>query len=84
MNPRVKKVIANDDFTLLLKFSNDEVRLFNAKPYLEKGIFRELQDIRLFKTARVFDGTVQWIHEQDLCPDTLYIKSAQVEEPNMK
>jgi hypothetical protein len=78
MNPRVKEVIANDDFTLLLRFSNDEVRLFDARPYLEKGIFRELQDIRLFKTAKVFDGTVQWIHEQDLCPDTLYLKSTRV------
>jgi hypothetical protein len=78
MNPRVKEVIANGDFTLLLRFSNDEVRLFDARPYLEKGIFRELQDIRLFKTAKVFDGTVQWIHGQDLCPDTLYLKSTRV------
>jgi hypothetical protein len=82
MNPRVKEVIANDDFTLLLKFSNNEMRLFDAKPYLEKGIFRELQDTRLFKTARVFDGAVQWIHEQDLCPDTLYMKSIKVGDSN--
>ena len=80
MNPRVKKVIANDDFTLLLKFTNNEVRLFDAKPYLEKGNFRELQEIRLFKTAKVFAGTVQWIHEQDLCPDTLYMKSTRVND----
>lgn len=78
MNPRIKKVKANDDFTLLLEFTNNEIKLFNAKPYLEKGIFRELNDINLFKTARVFDGTVQWIHEQDLCPDTLYLKSIPV------
>jgi hypothetical protein len=48
MNPRVKEVIANEDFMLLLRFSNDEVRLFDARPYLEKGIFRDLLDIRLF------------------------------------
>ena len=84
MSPRVNNVIANDDFTLLLKFSNNEVRLFDAKPYLEKGIFRELLDIRLFKTAKVFDGTVQWIHEQDLCPDTLYMKSARVKDADIK
>jgi len=79
MNPRIKKVQANDDFTLLLEFTNNEIKLFNAKPYLTKGIFRELNDISLFKTVRVFDGTVQWIHEQDLCPDTLYLKSTPVE-----
>jgi hypothetical protein len=32
------------------------VRLFDARRYPEKGIFRELLDIRLFKTAKVFDG----------------------------
>jgi hypothetical protein len=79
MNPRIKKVQANDDFTLLLEFTNSEIKLFNAKPYLIKGIFRELNDINLFKTVRVIDGTIQWIHEQDLCPDTLYLKSIPVD-----
>ena len=79
MNPRIKKVKANDDFTLLLEFTNNEIKLFNAKPYLQKGIFRELQDINLFKTVKVFDGTIQWIHEQDLCPDTLYLNSVPLE-----
>ena len=39
MNPRVVEVIANDDYTLTLKFTNGEVRIFDAKPYLTKGIF---------------------------------------------
>ena len=56
---------------------NDEVRIFDAKPYLTKGVFKELQDIHLFKTVKVFDETTQWIHEQDLCPDTLYEKGYQ-------
>jgi hypothetical protein len=79
MNPRVVEVKANDDYTLKLKFTNGEIRLFNAKQYLAKGIFKELLDIHLFKTVKVFDGTVQWIHEQDLCPDTLYEKSLPIE-----
>ncbi|MBN2009421.1 DUF2442 domain-containing protein [candidate division KSB1 bacterium] len=78
MNPRIKSVQANDDFTLSLEFTNNEKKIFNVKPYLTKGIFKELNDITLFKTAKVFDGTVQWIHEQDLCPDTLYLKSVPV------
>ncbi len=80
MNPRVLKVITDDDYTLLITFTNGEIRLFDAKPYLKIGIFKELNDIALFKTARVYDGTVQWIHEQDLCPDTLYLKSNPIKE----
>ena len=75
MNPRVTQVIAHDDYTLVLEFTNGEQRIFQAWPYLQKGIFQELQDRQLFKTAKVVDGTVQWLHEQDLCPDTLYVKS---------
>ena len=47
---------------------------------MQKGIFQELNDIHLFKTAKVIDGSVQWIHEQDLCPDTLYSKSVPVKD----
>lgn len=63
MNPRVTQVIANDDYTLLLEFTNGEKRRFHAWPYLQKGIFQELQDRQLFKTAKVVDGTVQWLHK---------------------
>jgi hypothetical protein len=78
MNPRVRDVTPHDDYTLTLVFTNAEVRVFDVKPYLEHGVFQELNDIALFKTVRVWKGTVQWIHEQDFCPDTLYQESTAV------
>jgi hypothetical protein len=78
MNPRVKSVTPNDDYTLTLVFTNGEVRLFDVKPYLEYGVFQELKDMALFRTAKVSMGTVQWIHSQDFCPDTLYQDSKVV------
>lgn len=78
MNPRVKDVVPNEDFTLTITFTNGEVGCFDMKPYLELGIFRELKDWNLFSTAKPFMGTVQWKHEQDLCPDTLYIDSKKI------
>jgi hypothetical protein len=42
---------------------------------LEKGVFSELKDEGIFNTVRVVNGTVQWIHDQDICPDTLYLDS---------
>ncbi len=41
MNPRVKAVKPNPDYTLTLLFVNDEIRLFDVKPYLDIGIFTE-------------------------------------------
>jgi len=78
MNPRVVNVTANDDYTLTLTFSNGEVGLFDVTPYLNKGVFQELQDKSYFKLARVALGTVQWPHEQDFCPDTLYEESRKM------
>jgi hypothetical protein len=50
------------------------------KPYLDKGIFKELRDISLFKTVRPFLGSIQWKNGQDLCPDTLYLDSKKAEQ----
>lgn len=75
MNPRVKKVKPNSDFTITLCFDNGEQRVFDVKPYLDKGIFQELQDKRLFNSVRVFLGSVQWKNGQDFCPDVLYRES---------
>lgn len=81
MNPRVVAVVAQtEDFTLLLRFSNQEIRTFDVKPYLTKGFFRELQDRAYFSAARVSLGSVAWPHGQDFCPDTLYEASEPLTE----
>jgi hypothetical protein len=76
MNPRVKEVTPNRDYTITLTFSNDEVKVFDMKPYLDIGIFRELKDLRLFNSVKPFLGSIQWRNGQDLCPDTLYLESS--------
>lgn len=49
MNPRVTTVRPNPDHTITLTFANGEVRRFDVKPYLDKGIFRELKDLQNYK-----------------------------------
>lgn len=75
VNPRVKAVKPNPDYTLTLLFANGEVRLFDVKPYLDIGIFIELKDKSLFNSVKPFLGSVQWQNGQDFCPDTLYLDS---------
>lgn len=71
----VTAVVARNDFHLELEFSTGEVRLFNARPYLDKGVFKQLQDIRRFKQAHVAFDTVCWPGNLDIAPETLYDKS---------
>jgi hypothetical protein len=75
VNPRVAGVKPNPDYTLTLTFTNGQVKTFDVKPYLDKGIFRELRDMRLFNSVRPFLGSVQWKNGQDFCPDMLYMDS---------
>ncbi len=82
----MKKVVAvkaNEDFTLDLKFNEGSLRRFDAKPYLDYGVFLELKDIRYFQQVRIAFGTVQWPHEQDISPETLYLESAPLNEANL-
>lgn len=75
MNPRVKRVKPNPNHTITLIFANDEVRVFDVRPYLDKGIFQELKTLRYFNAVQPCLGTVQWKNGQDFCPDTLYEES---------
>jgi len=75
---KVLEVSANDDWTLDLKFSDGIIKRFDAKPYVEYEVFRELKDLNYFKQVTVAFGTVQWADEEDISPDTLYLEGAQI------
>ena len=75
MNPRVVDVKPNPDYSLTLKFSNGEVRRFDVRPHLEKGVFQELKDVKLFNSVKPSLGSIEWLNGQDLCPETLYLDS---------
>jgi hypothetical protein len=74
----VKEVKPAPDYQLDLTFENGERRLFDMKPYLEAGIFRELRDIDLFNTVRVSFDTVEWANEADMDPEFLYQEGKSV------
>lgn len=78
MNPRVISVEPKDNFHLLLTFENEEKKIFDVNPYLDKGIFKELKTEAMFCSVRVDNGTVTWSNEADFCPDTLYIDSEPI------
>ena len=81
MNPRVKDVTPNEDYTVSLVFDNGEEKVFDVSPYLDKGVFTELKDINIFKSVKPVLGSIQWKNGQDFCPDTLYLASSRITKP---
>jgi hypothetical protein len=71
----IKDVKPMEDYLLLLTFENGEKRHFDMKPYLNVGIFQELQDVELFNTVKVSFDSIEWDNEADFDPEVLYQKS---------
>ena len=75
MNPRVSLVTPTEDYKLHLVFSNGEEGIYDCHDLLNFGVFKELRDRNYFKKVVAVHGTVAWPHDQDICPDTLYLDS---------
>lgn len=81
MNPRVSSVVPLSGYKLHLEFGSGEAGVYDCCDLLGIGVFKELQDENYFRTVKVLDGTVVWPHDQDICPDTLYLDSMRTTEP---
>jgi hypothetical protein len=66
------KVEPLDNYLLKLTFENNEERIFDIKPFLNKGKFNELTDIKMFKSVHINFDTVEWNNNLDLDPESLY------------
>ena len=75
----IKDVKPQDNYLLLLTFENGEKRQFDMKPYLDFGIFKELKDLRLFKTVKTSFDSIEWDNEADFDPEILYQKSLRID-----
>jgi hypothetical protein len=77
MNPRVKQVTPQPGYKLKIVFSNNEEGIYDCSKLLDFGVFRELKDVTYFNQVMVCDGTIAWPHDQDICPDTIYIDAVK-------
>lgn len=67
----VKTVQPLDDYRIFVKLEDGREGIFDLKPYLNHGVFRELQDKTYFSQVDIVFGAVTWPHEQDIAPETL-------------
>ncbi|MDR3267413.1 MAG: DUF2442 domain-containing protein [Tannerella sp.] len=78
MNPRVVDVKPAENYTVNVWFNNGEKGNFDVKPYLDKGIFRELRDVSVFNSVHPDGLSIEWDNEVALCPDTVYLDSVKI------
>jgi hypothetical protein len=77
-SPVVSVVPDDENYTLLLTFADGKCGIYDVKPYLDWGVFKALNDKKVFNTARVWFDTVCWDGELDIAPETLYHKCVPI------
>ena len=75
----VKLVKPLPDYRIYVEVEDGRCGVFDLKPYLDRGVFRELRDERYFRRVGIVLGAVTWPHEQDIAPETLLAEMTPVE-----
>jgi Protein of unknown function (DUF2442) len=67
----VKQVRPLEDYILYVELEDGREGVVDIKPYLNHGVFQELQDKSCFAKVDVVSGAVTRPHAQDIAPETL-------------
>lgn len=67
----VKLVKPLEDYRIYVEIEDGRKGIFDLKPYLDFGVFRELKNVHYFNQVGIMFGAVTWPHEQDIAPETL-------------
>ncbi len=67
----VKHARPLDDHQIYVELEDGRKGIFDLKPYLDFGVFKELRDPAYFNQVGVVLGAITWPHEQDIAPETL-------------
>jgi hypothetical protein len=59
-------------YTLKLRFEDGSVKTYDMTSHLNSFPWYPLRDKELFKSARVFAGSVVWSDTIDIAPEELY------------
>jgi hypothetical protein len=67
----VKTVKPLPEYRIYVEIEDGRKGIFDLKPYLHHGVFRELRDVNYFNQVGILFGAVTWPHDQDIAPETL-------------
>lgn len=77
----VKLVKPLPDYRIYVEVEDGRKGIFDMKPYLDFGVFRELKNKHYFNQVGIQFGAVTWPNEQDIAPETL-LAGLQFSEPD--
>lgn len=76
----VKNVKPLPDYCIYVEIEDGRKGIFDMKPYLDHGLFRQLRNVDYFNQVGILFGAVTWPDEQDIAPETLISEMEPVQE----
>ncbi|MGH8554038.1 MAG: DUF2442 domain-containing protein [Gammaproteobacteria bacterium] len=76
----VKTVKPLPNYRIYVEIEDGRKGIFDLKPYLDRGVFRELRNVRYFNQVSILLGAVTWPNEQDIAPETLLAEMLPLEQ----
>ena len=79
--PEIVQVVPHKDYTVSVYFCDGKIVLYDVRPKLEKGVFRQLQELSFFmERCTIMNDTLAWditgMCDESRCididPDYLY------------
>ena len=77
----VRVVKPLSDYRIYVEIEDGRKGVFDMKPYLDHGVFRELRNLHYFKQVGILFGAVTWPNEQDIAPETLIAEMMLPDSP---
>ena len=87
---KVVQVVPTNDYRVYVYFADGKIKLYDASKLVEKGVFKQLKDIELFKNScTVLNDTLAWdisgTYDPSNCldvdPNNIYDSCPDVDEP---
>lgn len=75
----VKTVKPLPGYRIYVEIEDGRRGIFDMSPYLDRGVFRELRDVRYFNRVGILFGAVTWPNDQDIAPKTLLAEMSPLE-----
>ena len=77
-----KSVKPLPNYRIYVELASGRKGVFDLKPYLDRGVFRELRNEHYFNQVGILFGAVTWPNDQDIAPETLLAEMQPLEETN--
>jgi hypothetical protein len=87
MLKKVIQVRPNSDYTVYVYFSDGKIKLYDVKPLIGNGVFKQISDVDIFlNMCTVMNSTLAWDISGkfdphtciDIDPETIYFAGADV------